>query len=524
MEPGTPDLDTHFQLRTDQKDLEGTLRVGPKTPPELVSVGHLRLFLESKGVAQGLIDDAAVSALIDEVRASPGAEHGAVVARGKAARDGDRRRLEWIPEIDLQIRQIDDRRVALDEENKAPARKRAVKQTEEPISFYEQSAFVVVGAGQVLGSLTPPDAGEDGQDIYGNVLEAKQPPDTIELDPETIELTRDYRLVALIRGRLVYSGNKPRIEAALNVPGDVGFETGNIDFPGPVIIGGGVRDRFVVRSRETVTVSKLVEASMIHSRGDIVLDRGAAGREAGVLTCGQSLRAGYLEAVEVKCGRDCVVRHEITNCDVEARGMVQIPSGAIRGGVVAASMGIETGVAGSVQETRTEIVIGGLGELQALLVRARDRASETRGYLDQARGQLQMLLSASGGKLTPEQAEQKRAMQAGIETADRRMTDLREACERLEDNIRRATCPELRVAQCIYAGVVLWLPGYRATFRNEIKGESVVRLNGSGKPVIEYRGETVPLAKMAVLEPDSRVLQVPVLSEEGDDEGAGLAA
>jgi uncharacterized protein (DUF342 family) len=520
MASGAHDLDAHLQMRPDDRGLTATLRVGPKIPAESVNASTFTMFLESQGVSARSIDQPAVEALVASVLAAPGAEHAAVVARGREPRDGARQLLEWSPHIAREIDRINRRRDALAVESE---KTRGATQTDEPVNFYEQSAFIIVQAGDLLATVTPPDPGEDGEDIFGNAASAKKSPAPSDLDPDTLSLVNESRVIALAKGRLVYSGVQRCIQRTLSIPEDVGFETGNIDFPGPVEIGGGVRDKFVVRARGAVTVRKLVEASTIESQRDIVLERGAAGRETGVLRAEHTLRSGYLEAVRVWCGQDCLVRHEITNCRVMARGMVKIPTGAIRGGVVAAAKGIETGVAGSVQEVRTELVVGTMDDLEQLLRQSRSRSDETQSILNEMLGRQEMYNSAKGsGKLTPQQIEEQMSMDFDISEARRWISELDAASGRLAVNLRSAICPVLKTAQCIYAGVVLWLPGHRATFRNEVKGESLIRINHLNQPVIEHRGEVHPLSKFASVEPDPRVYLLPPVPG-ADADGAAAA-
>jgi uncharacterized protein (DUF342 family) len=504
MASGEHDLDTHLQLRTDDRSLEGTLRVGPKVPVEHIDASVFAIYLEARGIPTRLIDRELIAALIERIKSVPGSEHASIVARGVEPRDAEPRVLEWSPRIADQIRKIADRKQALADENTRGGRPAVV--TEEKVNFYEQSAFIIVQAGEVLGSISPPDPGEDGEDIFGNVLPAKQAASPADIDPETIELTREHKLIAKARGRLVYLGTNRHIERTLTVPEDVGFETGNIDFPGPVEIGGGVRDKFVVRATGTVSVRKLVEASFLESRRDIVLERGAAGRDIGRIVAGTDLRAGYLEGASVECAEDCIVKHEITNCRVRVRGTVKIPAGAIRGGVIVASKGVEAGVVGSAQETRTELVIGSVEDLDGLLREARDLIDDVRTALEPLRSRLPMLKAGAGKHPRPDQTEAINAIESELSEGDRRVRDLEEAALRLESNLGDTTHTVLRVAQCIHAGVVLWMPGHKAVFRNEVKGESVIRLNAANDPVIEYRGEVHPLAKFATIEQDERVV------------------
>lgn len=522
MAAGAYDLDTHLQLRTDERALAATLRVGPKVPLELVDEDGFRTFLESRGVIGGRIDREALKALAAEIRAHPGLEHSAVIARGVSPADGSPQKVNWTAVIAKQIDRLAVRRRALEEQNKPSKAAKAADSTSEPINFYEQSAFVFVTAGEELAVVSPPGVGEDGEDVFGKVVKAQEAAQETKIDRDTLDLTDDLKLFSKVEGNLIYEGVKLGIEKTLHVAEDVGFETGNINFPGPVEIGGGVRDRFIVRARGSVTIRKLVEASTVHSQRDIALERGAAGRETGLLDAGQNIQAGYLEGVRVSCGMNCCVRHEITNCQVRALGMVQMPTGALRGGIVIAARGIEAGVAGSVQETRTELVVGGLDELEELLRQARSRASETEVVLEAALNRQEMLNSAGNAVLTPEQNKTQLALQAEIDKARRRIGELNDAALRLEENLRQATCPVLRINQMIYAGVIVWLPGFRATFRNELKGECIVRIGPEGTPIAEYRGVTHPLSKFAKVETDDRAVGRPIVApsdEEAQPEG-----
>lgn len=505
MASGAHDLDAHLQVRTDDQALVATLRVGPRAPAEHIDEKTFCVFLEAGGISARRIDREAVVSLVEEVRTHPGAEHAAVVAKGIAPRDGARQQLCWAPAIAHQIERIDARRQALADQEKPAPQSASSDEPEEAINFYEQSAFIIVQAGEQLASITPPDLGDDGEDVFGNAVPAKKSAEPCSLDPNTLELTRDNKLISLARGKLVYSGATYGIDRTLSIAEDVGFETGNINFPGPVEIGGGVRDRFVVRARGAVLVRKLVEAASIYSDRDIELERGAAGRDTGLLHAAHNLRAGYLEGIRVSCGMDCCVRHEITNCQVRALGMVKVPTGALRGGLVLAARGIEAGVVGSVQETRTELVVGALEELEDLLRQARRHSADTEAVLEAVLARQQMLNIGGKGKLLPQQIEAQMAMEFEISEARRRISELSDAAGRIEENLRDATHPALRVAQAIYGGVIVWLPGFRATFRSEVKGDCNVRMGPSHSPVIDHRGETHPLAKFARVEPDERV-------------------
>lgn len=504
MTSGAQDLDAHLTLRTDDRALVGTLRVGPKVPLEQVSTHVFRVFLESRGVVPARIDNEAVIKLVEQVRAGPGAEHAAEVAYGKPPRDGARRTLEWSNDIALRIEQINARKKRLEEEESKPQKSRPVTPDEDAIDFYEQSAFIIVQAGDLLGSVSPPDPGEDGEDIYGNCVPAKKSPTPSDIDTESIQLTTDHKVVAMTRGRLIFSGAERTIETTLHVPGDVGFATGNVDFPGPVEIAGNIKDRFVVKATSNITVRKLVEAATIEGHRDVMLERGCAGRETGSVTARKTLQAGYLEAVTARSGDDCLVRHEITNCTLNVLGMVKIPTGAIRGGVIHAAKGIQAAVIGSAQEVRTELLVGSIPELEGFIEEARKRIEQSEPIARNLADKLEMLNSA-GPKATPKQIEEKMEIDFAHRETLRRANELQTAIDRVFALLNERTTPRLHVAQCVNAATVVWLPGWKVTFRNELRGESVLRLDARGNPIFDYKGETHPASKLAHAERDTRV-------------------
>ena len=197
-----------------------------------------------------------------------------------------------------------------------------------------------------------------------------------------------------------------------------------------------------------------------------------------------------------------------------------MPAGAIRGGRVTASRGVEAAVVGSVPETRTELIGGALDELEELIRRARDRIGETQGVLGPLLAKQEVQGPMPTGSMAAEQIEARMSLEFEASEAKRRIDELGEACERLEDNLRAFTAPVLHATQFVHPGVVLWLPGYRATFKATLKGESIVRLDASNRPVVDVRGETHRLSKFALVEPDARVVLPPARADDAAERAA----
>lgn len=518
------DLDAHLQLRTDEDHLVGTLLIGPKAPASEITPHVLAVFLQSRGVADRLIDHDALKQLAEGFRESPGSEQAAEVCRGKPPRHGSPRTLEWNEAITARIDEIEARS---GDPEQPPAQPEASESSDDAVDHYGHSAFIVVGSGDELGTISPPDPGEDGEDIYGEVIPAKQSPTPGYIDTETLDLTEDNKVNARNAGHLVYSGSTRKVAKTLDIQGDVGFGTGHVDFPGPVIVQGGVKDRFQIHAAGDITVRKLVEAANIFSQRDISLERGVAGRELASIDASRDIHAGYLESADATAFRDCCVQREITNCTVTARGGVRIEHGAIRGGTVTAGKHIEAGVLGSAQEVPTEITVGSIPELDHPLasIRAiRDTADERRAELTLKLESIRSAMDTGN----PDAIEKTMGLEFEINELGARIRKLDNAADRLRGNLREHTDATLIVHKRIHPGVVVRMRGHAVRFKDEFAGPFTLRVDRAGELIIDQHGNERPASEVAAVEPDNRLdpLIVPEHPELSGDAslGSGLVS
>jgi len=509
------DLDAHLQLRHDERKLQGSLRIGPKVPLSELTAHAVRVFLEARGVGDRYIDKQAVQTLIETVHSAPGTEQEAIVARGRPPRDGERRILEWTPRIAERIAEINARKELIETDQAKPNQHKIPGEDEpDAVDHYSHSAFIIVAAGETLGTVTPPDPGEDGEDIFGGCVPARKSPMPAEIDTDSLALLPDHRLVAKVAGRLIFSGGTRAVETTLTVSGDVGFSAGHIDFPGPVHVEGGVKDRFRVVAHGTLTIRKLVEASFLQSTRDIVLERGVAGREVATISAGRHVESGYLESATITTMGDCIVKREITNCELRARGSVRIPTGAIRGGTVAAANTIEVGTLGSAQEVVTEILAGSIPELDGLLARVNELILEAQNKRRLVSERNAHLFKDEQGK-NPQLIERRMGVEFELSELDGHIKSLQHAARRLEENIRANTAPRVVVTQKVFPGVAIYMRGHRITFKSETKGPFTLRVNSQGRPVVDTGAiQPTDAGTIAEVKPSDRVPRLPVPDDQ----------
>lgn len=137
----------------------------------------------------------------------------------------------------------------------------------------------------------------------------------------------------------------------LVIDSDVGFDTGNLEYPGEVVIKGGVGQGFTVKAGSNGFVFGAVDAgATIVAGGDVVIGQGIAGRRTRVVARGQ-VRTGYIHEARVRAGGDILVGNHIFQGILHADGVVSVEEregprgGSISGGEVWGLSGIRLHVA-----------------------------------------------------------------------------------------------------------------------------------------------------------------------------------
>lgn len=240
--------------------------------------------------------------------------------------------------------------------------------SDETVDLHEVSQFINVRAGQVLCEW--PTQPKPGRNVFGDILEPEACPfqlgDRVAFDPKS-----PSRIIAAEPGCARFVKGRLFVEQHLDIPGDLDFKVGNIDFFGDVTIHGGVLDGFHVRAAKSIVIEGGVGASHIEALGNITIKGGVNGAHKGRLQCGGDLRAHYLHMVTVECGGDVCVDVECHDSVVTAAGSITVSQGGIIGGQVTAGTDIGAGVIGAEMCVPTTVQAGYQPALDTRTERAR---------------------------------------------------------------------------------------------------------------------------------------------------------
>lgn len=451
--------------------MSATLSIPPDFDKAMLAAPVAEASLREAGVEVTQDVREAVQDLVEQARESAGDKpFEAVVAKALPLIEGVDGYVEWTIDQERQ------------EESESAA-------DDETIDFRQQSAFLMVKPGQVVGTLHPPTIGEDGRDVTGKALLAKTGREyRLDVD-ESLLIDANGSIIVQDEGVLEREGRKARVRRRIEIPGYVDFNTGNIDFNGDVIVGRGVRDCFVVKAAGDVEVSGLIEAATIEASQDLHAKGGFAGRERGTANIGRNLVAKYLDNVQGKVLGDLAVDREVINCDLVVMGGINMPNGTIIGGNVIATNQVRIATLGSNGNVPTYVTVGAVPSLEKPLADLRDLLRQLEEIEHEFSEQQRML--GINNRPNAEEKERMCEIMFELDAARGSLNKARMVAERLGQRISDKRLVDVNVDRMLFTGTRLCIGQVCYRVMDDVKGPMSIELargtelryrQGQGKP------------------------------------------
>ena len=219
-----------------------------------------------------------------------------------------------------------------------------------------------VEEGQEICHLIKPTEGEPGRTVLDEEIPARSGKSVPLPKGRNTEISEDgVQLLATIAGHVEFTGRSFQVKPVLDIPGDVDFSTGDLNFLGDINIQGDVISGFTVRAMGSVHVGGVVEAgSTVEAGGDLVVVKGILGDGTTTVQAHRSIFSKYIEnsviCVRENLQTDCIVGSYVY-CGGEV--LVQSGRGIIMGGRISAAQKISARAVGSQSECKTAIALGG---------------------------------------------------------------------------------------------------------------------------------------------------------------------
>ncbi|MDQ0156448.1 DUF342 domain-containing protein [Robertmurraya andreesenii] len=407
----------------------------------------LRLLLEQK-VTEGIKMDLLQGEL------EPQKEY--IIAKGIAPIDGEDARIEYF----------------------APTERRPTIRTDGKADFYDMNFIDEIRKGAWLGEKIPATDGSPGKTVTGELVVQKKGRDMKLLyDRRTVaEVVEGEKIVlrALTDGVLTFKDGKIAVGSHLMIDGDVGVETGNIDFDGSVTIKGIVQPGYSVKATKDVSILGelgLSKVKMVTSvSGDIFIKGGVFGQ-------GEST---------IKAGKNIFIKHA-NNCILLAKGDIHIgyysigsylkgrnifadeKNSKIIGGKIEAKGKIVASIIGNRMERKTWVSVEGFNReslTEQLVEKLLQYKKEALAY----EGLKKHVEAYENSKLTEEEHLEYLRMLDDLDAQLAKVSELDENCKEIANLLEVKGEGEVTIKEVAYPETFIEIQKIRKRISSEVKG------------------------------------------------------
>ena len=320
-----------LEIIISEDNMTAQLFIYRELPPSIKFDDVMKLIHKSK-ITHGNVEDFLISEYFYSEKPW---ENSLIIARGKEAVPGKNASVEYNFEINYL--------------------KAGSEKDDGTIDYKDRGNIPHVSIGDLLAEKTPLIPKKYGYDIFGNEIIV---PDVKDIPIRTGNgacFSDDgLKVIAEAEGqpKLTVDGKISVIQKKI-IKGDVGLETGHVDFDGSLIVKGVVKSDFKIKCADLTT--KEIGAATIIATGDIIVEGGING--ANIKTEG-SVYAKYISNSKISAHGDVIVKKEIIESKVQTSGRCSTGKGKFISSEISSKLGIETGDIGTEKSIPCILKIG----------------------------------------------------------------------------------------------------------------------------------------------------------------------
>ena len=407
---------------------------GPKNGGCSVTMQEVLAAIKDAGVVEGVDYGRLADCLKDENLNRP-----VLIAKGTEARDGIDGRLEY--------------KFARRDEKGRP-----VELDDGKVDYRNLNLFVNVSQGDLLVIRTPPVPGVPGVMVTGRKIAPKAGRNyPLPRGRNTVANDDDTQLLAAVDGHVTIVDGKVTVNTVLEIPGNVDYSTGNIDYIGDVSIRGNITAGFTVKSGGDIEVIGVIEGATVIAKGNIVVKNGIAGGHKGLVSAGGSIFARFVENARLEVHGDVIISEAIIQSAVMANRSVRVEGrkGVIVGGTIQAGEEISARVIGSHLSPQTVLEVGINPQLREERKVVYQDYNEKKKAFENLNHYLQSYqkMAVSPESLTPKRKAVLANMLSEYRTLKEELEELDKRKQEIDEELNRLQYGRVKVADIVYPGV-----------------------------------------------------------------------
>jgi uncharacterized protein len=366
-----------------------------------------------------------------------------------------------------------------------PERKPVIRE-DGKADYFDMNFIFEIKEGMWLGEKTPPTVGIPGTAVDGSLIIPQPGRDAqLKYDRQSAyEVEEDGKIIlrSRINGVLEHVQGLISVNRHLPINGDVGLETGNINFDGSVSVRGTVLSGYSIVAKGDISIEApegVSGAKLIKSvDGDVFIRGGIFGLGETVVEAGGNIFIKHVNEANLKANGDITIGFYSMGSNLNANAIVlDERKGKIVGGTAIARNSITVAISGNRLERRTELIINSLNKQDAMLL-IQDRAASLKKIQDET-FQLESAINRYIGIestlnnnqiVAYEQAKQAINRNKNIaETLDKEI-------KQMMADLRKSGSEEIYVAREAYPGTYIQI-GKKSTILNQLtKGRFKIEL------------------------------------------------
>ncbi len=448
----TVNPDAVIEIRIKKDRSEARMIIPCDFDPGLIDVSVLAGLAQQDGVVVDAVVQGRLEKLANAFRAAPG-RFDEVIAESSVPTKGKDGRLDWVEGFDPEA-----------------AGEKTDSEESKSTDHYSGCEYITITAGTQVATLHAPTDGVDGRDVIGGNLKAKPGKAAKVTGGEGVHIDAEGNVIAQVDGVLMFERDVVKVSRVLEIPGDVDFNTGNIDFDGSVIIRGGVCSRFEVKATGDIAVDGLIEAATIKCGGNFQCRLGMAGHEKGTLEVGGDAQVKYLSALTGHVHGNLHAEGGIMRCTLTIGGDVVSDRGTIIGGEVTVTGSIRVATLGSDAETPTSILLGEVPVLESGLKEIIRKEGELETELKEKKVRYETLKMIPLKNLSVDEKEELTLINFEISELESDFAECTEKHQEIEQAIARTRKVHVDVLGAVYPKVMLEVRDQAVQFDRIVKG------------------------------------------------------
>lgn len=349
------------------------------------------------------------------------------------------------------------------------------------VDYKNLNLFVLAKENQTLAIRIPQTKGTPGKNVLGAEVPAPNGRPCPMPEGKNTKVVGENRLIATCNGQIVDNGNRISIDPRLEIKGNVGVATGDIEFDGTISVKGDVEFGYKIAATGDIEIKGSVNGAEVRGR-NVYISGGITGADRAKVFAEHDIRTAFCENATLEASNDIFISDIALHSQIRAgkRIMLEDRHGQITGGHCVAGELVSAKILGNSAFVVTKISVGIDPNLQREYQELRKTYKESRRRLTHITQTLNTLSKIDINKLPPERISSINALTrsqfplAGqIRRDEKRILEIEKLLSEMKNG-------RIRASETIYPGCRLAINTQLKSIQTEYK-HCTLLLNDSGE-------------------------------------------